>query len=873
MSGGFFRGTSADQDTRFSNKQAKLLKTQKFAPELEHLVDITKVKMDVIRPWIATRVTELLGFEDEVLINFIYGLLDGKEVNGKEVQISLTGFMEKNTVKFMKELWTLLLSAQNNESGVPQQFLDAKAEETRKKQAETDRMMNELQKKKEKESRESERVRSKKMDDGTETRAENTAGEQASKHKLSKMSSDPPKDEQETDQRNGMRGRSRNSPSRFSKTFSNSRSYSGDKQKSSRSPEAQGRSISSGRMSRSPRKQSGTPRRRHSPRPSFSPQRRRSSYSRIRSRSPSRRRSPSPSPIRSRRSPSPVRRRRSPLPIRRRRSPSPVRRRKSPTPVRRRRSPSPVRRRRSPSPIRRRRSPSPVRRRRSPSPFRRRRSPSPIRRRRSPAPIQRRRSPSPMYTSSPSPVRHRSSPSQYISPSPSQRKHQRSPSTPHHGSPSSMRRRSPVPAHKRTPASSRRSPESNSPSSERRSPSSVRRSSIGNRRSPIQSPRERVGSRGKLSPVPRRSSSSSLSPQRGPKDHKDFRTKVRASSPLSQRSPIRSVSPPVTGNRSAIEDRRSSSPYSSPARQGRERITHNVSPSPPLRSREPKPLHGSRDTSEEDEEVYNTREGGDYKSRLAEKRSVQSSMHTKQKGSPLKIHKHEDSHERSAGRRAVDSQSHLESRKNGREINSGKSSGTDIYPEALDGHTSPSLYAGGKKSGEGSLRQLSNANYGDGRQKSETKPVLVDKNDQNNGGGLIDSGSEESEKRRSENKEKRKHRRSHRQDVASDDENSDSSDIEDRKEAKRRRKEEKKLRKEEKRRRREERRRKKEERRSGKLKSRDRNDASSSDDERVGRSGTQPSNEEESQLDQKELEIELRKKALESLKAKKGISH
>lgn len=31
-----------------------------------------------MKPWIATRVTELLGIEDEVLINFIYGLLDGK---------------------------------------------------------------------------------------------------------------------------------------------------------------------------------------------------------------------------------------------------------------------------------------------------------------------------------------------------------------------------------------------------------------------------------------------------------------------------------------------------------------------------------------------------------------------------------------------------------------------------------------------------------------------------------------------------------------------------------------------------------------------------------------------------------------------------
>ncbi|KAK6935820.1 PWI domain [Dillenia turbinata] len=175
MSGGFFRGTSADQDTRFSNKQAKLLKSQKFAPELEHLVDMTKVKMDVIRPWIATRVTELLGFEDEVLINFIYGLLDGKDVNGKQVQISLTGFMEKNTGKFMKELWTLLLSAQKNASGVPQQFLDAKEEETKKKKAEADRIAGEIKRMKEKEVRELEPEKTRKMDGGFDDSA-NDAG-------------------------------------------------------------------------------------------------------------------------------------------------------------------------------------------------------------------------------------------------------------------------------------------------------------------------------------------------------------------------------------------------------------------------------------------------------------------------------------------------------------------------------------------------------------------------------------------------------------------------------------------------------------------------------------------------------------------------
>jgi hypothetical protein len=56
-----------------------------------------------------------------------------QEADGKKIQIQLTGFMEKNTVKFMKELWSLLLSAQQNASGVPQQFLDAKEAEIQQK--------------------------------------------------------------------------------------------------------------------------------------------------------------------------------------------------------------------------------------------------------------------------------------------------------------------------------------------------------------------------------------------------------------------------------------------------------------------------------------------------------------------------------------------------------------------------------------------------------------------------------------------------------------------------------------------------------------------------------------------------------------------
>ena len=41
-------------------------------------VDLRKVAMDAIKAWVASRITQLLGFEDEVLIGFAFGLLDDK---------------------------------------------------------------------------------------------------------------------------------------------------------------------------------------------------------------------------------------------------------------------------------------------------------------------------------------------------------------------------------------------------------------------------------------------------------------------------------------------------------------------------------------------------------------------------------------------------------------------------------------------------------------------------------------------------------------------------------------------------------------------------------------------------------------------------
>uniref|UniRef100_A0A673LBS0 Serine/arginine repetitive matrix protein 1-like n=3 Tax=Cyprininae TaxID=2743694 RepID=A0A673LBS0_9TELE len=78
MDAGFFRGTSAEQDNRFSNKHKKLLKQLKFAECLEKKVDMTKVNLEVVKPWITQRVTEILGFEDDVVIEFVFNQLEEK---------------------------------------------------------------------------------------------------------------------------------------------------------------------------------------------------------------------------------------------------------------------------------------------------------------------------------------------------------------------------------------------------------------------------------------------------------------------------------------------------------------------------------------------------------------------------------------------------------------------------------------------------------------------------------------------------------------------------------------------------------------------------------------------------------------------------
>ena len=92
--GSFYRGTTHEQDGRFKNKEKKMMENKVFPKEFDEIVDITKVEVKVVRAWVEKRVTELLGFDDEFLTNFIMSMLEEKSLdslNPRVMQINLTG--------------------------------------------------------------------------------------------------------------------------------------------------------------------------------------------------------------------------------------------------------------------------------------------------------------------------------------------------------------------------------------------------------------------------------------------------------------------------------------------------------------------------------------------------------------------------------------------------------------------------------------------------------------------------------------------------------------------------------------------------------------------------------------------------------------
>ncbi|KAK1140541.1 hypothetical protein N8T08_010287 [Aspergillus melleus] len=155
--------------TMATTVDAKLLKQTKFPPEFSRKVDMTKVNIEVMKKWIAGKISDILGNEDDVVIELCFNLLEGSRFpDVKSLQIQLTGFLDKDTAKFCKELWSLCLSAQENPQGVPKELLEAKKLELIQEKIEAEKAAEEARRQKEQErtrEREMEQLRRRERND------------------------------------------------------------------------------------------------------------------------------------------------------------------------------------------------------------------------------------------------------------------------------------------------------------------------------------------------------------------------------------------------------------------------------------------------------------------------------------------------------------------------------------------------------------------------------------------------------------------------------------------------------------------------------------------------------------------------------------
>ncbi|KAL2706478.1 hypothetical protein AAEP93_001728 [Penicillium crustosum] len=144
-----------------SSVDAKLIRRTKFPPEFNKKVDMTKVNIEVMKKWIASQISKILGNEDDVVIELCFAHLEGSRYPDiKSLQIQLTGFLDKDTPKFCQELWSLCLSGQANPQGVPKELLEAKKLELIQEKLEAEKASEALRR-----QREQDQQRERELDD------------------------------------------------------------------------------------------------------------------------------------------------------------------------------------------------------------------------------------------------------------------------------------------------------------------------------------------------------------------------------------------------------------------------------------------------------------------------------------------------------------------------------------------------------------------------------------------------------------------------------------------------------------------------------------------------------------------------------------
>ncbi|MES1909015.1 MAG: hypothetical protein MHM6MM_001831 [Cercozoa sp. M6MM] len=122
-----FCGVSMAQDGRFTKKKKSARRSK--IPEYQHKVDISKVNLSALMPWLMYELKQTIGISDDVLAGMIIAQLEQEQFpDPVQLQESISGFFGKSALRFCRSLWSKLVESQNSDTGISEEALQQRAD-------------------------------------------------------------------------------------------------------------------------------------------------------------------------------------------------------------------------------------------------------------------------------------------------------------------------------------------------------------------------------------------------------------------------------------------------------------------------------------------------------------------------------------------------------------------------------------------------------------------------------------------------------------------------------------------------------------------------------------------------------------------------
>ena len=136
-----YNGTRLGQDSRFKNPDKDILSSMKTPKSYKTTVSKHNLIIyPIIKLWLNKKISDILEFEDETLINLIINLIKSSDekIDPKNIQYQISGFLGENTYSFMKQFWKLLINIQElhlkDKTLIPEELIPFKEEYEKRKQ-------------------------------------------------------------------------------------------------------------------------------------------------------------------------------------------------------------------------------------------------------------------------------------------------------------------------------------------------------------------------------------------------------------------------------------------------------------------------------------------------------------------------------------------------------------------------------------------------------------------------------------------------------------------------------------------------------------------------------------------------------------------